>query len=175
MLINNVIFGTRSAGWTNSISIRSNQLDYACHLAFSKSQSRVKVEGSISHNDEPIYKFSGYWMEKQIYLEPLNDDYEKILLTDPESFQFQNLIIPESREDVPHHNTTVVWREVSEAIVNGDLNKADQSKKLIEEAQRERINGDMPHQMSFFTYDEQSGRYRLSSDKLEEYNEQYPF
>lgn len=69
LLINNVIFGTRTMGWTGTITISCPKTNLIVPLVFEKNRSRVLVTGKIMRNDFELYNFSGFWREEPLFVE----------------------------------------------------------------------------------------------------------
>jgi len=79
---------------------------------------------------------------------------EDISLADYTKFQYCIGLYPAEPEPI---SSIVSWADLSQAIIDGDLDKADDAKKKIEEAQRQRIKKsqaeNQSHQPRFFQID----------------------
>jgi len=128
LLINNVILGTRTMGWTGEVNIICEKTSLVTNLNFKKHKNRVTIEGAISRYDERLYDFEGLFMEDPIYVNPCVDYLEKSLLFNEDLIEKLEIIYPTPLE-VPELNSFKVWSTVTESIINNDMNLADIEKK----------------------------------------------
>jgi len=160
--INNVIFGTRTMGWTGNITISCAKTNLVVPLHFEKNRSQVMVRGKVMLGDVEIYQFNGLWREQPLYLESVNVEHDKLhgvntpyLLFDSKLRVKSNIQYPEKFK-VPELNTFKVWGIVTEAIVKNDMNLSDIEKLRIETDQRFRIRTWINENFIFFQFDEQN-------------------
>jgi len=167
LLINNVIIGTRTMGWTNTINVSCEKSGLYCSLKFTKNKQRCSVEGKIRRGNEEIYEFNGFYDEKPLIAYPIKGDGESVLVFDKELSTKSEILYPYPSK-VPELNTFKVWNTVTESIVKGDMNLADLEKKRIEAEQRRRIKNWTNEDFKFFKQDEGSTKWSFSKKKVEE-------
>jgi len=164
LLIGNVIFGTRTMGWTGDVNITCEKNGLRIPLVFKKHKSRVTISGGIYRYDEQLYEFTGRFIEEPIYAYPLFDDLESVLLFDRTSLEVNEIIYPFPFE-VPDLNSFKVWGTVTESILINDMNSADVEKKKIEAEQRRRIKQWSNTNFMYFDYDEELNKWIYSKRK----------
>jgi hypothetical protein len=138
LLINNVIFGTRTMGWTGDVIVTCEKTNLSTLLNFKKHKNRVNLDGNMYRDDEKLYEFEGLFMEDPIYCNPTVDYLPQTVLFDVETINKCEIIYPTPLE-VGELNSFKVWGTVTESIVNNDMKIADIEKKRIEAEQRKRI------------------------------------
>merc|ERR1712137_657787 len=69
--------------------------------------------------------------------EPINPDPEKYLLVDARHVHSEECSVYPSPDNLEPNSSIAIWREVGEALVKGDMEKADTAKTEVEEKQRE--------------------------------------
>jgi len=170
LLINNVIFGTRTMGWTGNISISCSNTNITVPLTFSKNKNRITVSGKIIKNDIEIFELKGNWREQPIYAQPLIESMENnevlspILIFDPVSREKLEIEYPETFK-VPELNTFKVWGIVTEGIVKNDTNLSDIEKQRIEAEQRKRIKSWTNDHFIYFKFDDQKDKWVFEKKK----------
>jgi len=169
LLINNVIFGTRTMGWTGNVNVYCEKTNLTANLHFKKHKARVNLNGLISRDDEDLAEFEGKFMEEPIYVNPLVDYLDKTLLFDKETVEKSEIIYPTPLE-VGELNSFRVWGTVTESIINNDMKNADLEKKRIEAEQRLRIKQWDTTNFMYFTKDEDLDRWVFTKKKELKHN-----
>jgi len=169
LLINNVILGTRTMGWTGEVNIICEKTSLVTNLNFKKHKNRVTIEGAISRYDERLYDFEGLFMEDPIYVNPCVDYLEKSLLFNEDLIEKLEIIYPTPLE-VPELNSFKVWSTVTESIINNDMNLADIEKKRIEAEQRRRTKHWNNNNFQYFAFDEDGNKWVYSKKQETEHN-----
>jgi len=154
LLINNIIFGTRTMGWTGDVIVTCEKTNLCTLLNFKKHKNRVNLEGSMYRDDEKLYEFDGWFMEDSIFCNPIVDYLPQTVLFDIETIEKSEIIYPTPLE-VGELNSFKVWGKVTESIVNNDMKTSDIEKKRIEAEQRKRIKEWDYSDFMYFTQNEE--------------------
>lgn len=84
-----------------------------------------------------MYVFEGCWRDERITAQPAEDGMDPILVFDYADAKELDIEYMPS-EQLPEMDSLKVWYEVSKAIAEDDLHKADEAKQNVENAQRAR-------------------------------------
>lgn len=160
--IKNVIIGTKRISWSGKVSITCPESGYQATMDFSEEgwycvnvvkgtinkvqpQAASQEEGPIY---EPIKKFYGPVGEVIKIHDVGNKEDEQVLLDAKQALRKTVYYLPLDKcED---RSSLKLWHEVSLAIIDDDMLKADNAKREIEDAQRQRRNAGTSYQPVYF-------------------------
>eukprot|EP00027_Filamoeba_sp_ATCC50430_P009187 CAMPEP_0168561338 /NCGR_PEP_ID=MMETSP0413-20121227/11542_1 /TAXON_ID=136452 /ORGANISM="Filamoeba nolandi, Strain NC-AS-23-1" /LENGTH=767 /DNA_ID=CAMNT_0008592703 /DNA_START=91 /DNA_END=2394 /DNA_ORIENTATION=- len=138
MVIKNVVWGTKRIYWSGELSISCAKTGYFANLAFKESGNDNVVNGTIGvitdSSEEILLTLEGK-CGSQVYA--TDRRHEKKLFFDGEANAAQKKSVHYLNETDPLSSITL-WSEVNKYIVEDDMPKADEYKKKIEQAQRDR-------------------------------------
>merc|ERR1712151_1053933 len=134
ILIQNVILGTKHIYWYGDLSIVCENTGYAVALNFAADKGKNPIQGTITKDGSPVGYVRGV-AGHAIYLATDEKMSDKKLLCDVDALQLCELQYPKE-EDLQENSSIRLWSEVSQAIIDNDMNKADQKKGEIEAAER---------------------------------------
>eukprot|EP01117_Protostelium_nocturnum_P006323 TRINITY_DN2282_c0_g1_i2.p1 TRINITY_DN2282_c0_g1~~TRINITY_DN2282_c0_g1_i2.p1 ORF type:complete len:716 (-),score=260.67 TRINITY_DN2282_c0_g1_i2:118-2265(-) len=142
MVIKNVIWGTRRMYWAGDVQITCAKTGYTVNLNFGESGSSNVVSGTVSStdsdgNEEVLCKINGKCGGE-------------VFITDNRSGKKEFFFDAGSIQKPPNHYKTwdqldplasqAVWADVNKYSIADDMPNADDCKKKVEQAQRERSN-----------------------------------
>jgi len=133
MVIKNVVLGTKRILWGGEINLACPKHGYSATLGFTESGNINLVKGQLNHlnidtmSDDVLYEFEGKCGEKISYYSPKKKN-DKKLFVDVGAYKKPKLIFPEEERKDPMNSMTV-WQDVSKAIYDDDMPRADEEKK----------------------------------------------
>lgn len=142
VMISNVIIGSRAMSWSGTVEIACAETGYSAKLNFKRKRKNCVV-GEIFHpsyrsGDQPLYCFEGCWADEPITAQPAEDGMDSIPVFDKsEAVKADSVYLPS--DQMPATDSLKVWYEVSKAISEDNLQRADEFKQLVENAQRARV------------------------------------
>jgi len=81
-------------------------------------------------------------------------------------------------EELAPNSSIASWAELSQAIIDGDLDKADEAKKKIEDNQRQRVKkaqqDNQPFNPHYFHLDTESNIWKLKSEYIDNLGSVFP-
>eukprot|EP01116_Phalansterium_solitarium_P021643 TRINITY_DN680_c1_g1_i1.p1 TRINITY_DN680_c1_g1~~TRINITY_DN680_c1_g1_i1.p1 ORF type:complete len:950 (-),score=407.06 TRINITY_DN680_c1_g1_i1:787-3636(-) len=141
MKIARIVWGVKKIFWTGEISISCPKTGYSATVIFEEQGNENGVKGFVSRfngfADETLFHIEGK-CSHSIHIVPADGRGQKKLLIDVATVRRPQVIYP-SRLDQPPLSSMNVWADVARYIVDDDMSKADEAKKIVENAQRERI------------------------------------
>jgi len=186
LMIRNVILGTKRETWEGDVVFSCKQTGLRATLNYKEEgwYCTNVFNGTVYHSttdgasDVPIVKVTG----------AVSDTFKAVPLSSSEasssksdlrkSFTKEEVIVdyntikrskleylPEDEWD--ERSSLRVWRDMFKAIIVDDLAKADEAKKSVEDAQRERRKQDKNYKPLFFAWNESEDRWNYKFDTLE--------
>ncbi|EGG18411.1 oxysterol binding family protein [Cavenderia fasciculata] len=181
-IVKNVIFGTRSINWTDSVEIMCQTTNTSATLHFDKNEF---VKGDIyeyneeKNEEEHHATLSGY-LNSTVNIEyfdtPASSEKSKkkskkkskskkqfgptdTVLFESEKLQPNHTLYPKQTDPI---NSLNVWKEVTKHIVANDMASSDVVKKEIEDEQRKRLRATKEEEKKervYFKFDEEQERW----------------
>ncbi|XP_064964143.1 oxysterol-binding protein-related protein 4C-like isoform X4 [Musa acuminata AAA Group] len=136
---------TTGADWLGDVRIRCKDSDLEANLCYHKSQSFLgfggnsrSVRGNIFHSktSKTIYEIDGQW-DRIVNLKDVHSGEVTVLYDAMKAISKLKTPVLEAPENLWPTESATVWREVSQAILNMDWEKASEAKRRIEEKERE--------------------------------------
>eukprot|EP01119_Soliformovum_irregulare_P013605 TRINITY_DN3640_c0_g1_i1.p1 TRINITY_DN3640_c0_g1~~TRINITY_DN3640_c0_g1_i1.p1 ORF type:complete len:731 (+),score=236.41 TRINITY_DN3640_c0_g1_i1:64-2256(+) len=163
MVVKNVIIGTKKIFWNGECTIVCPKNRFTATLQFKESGSDNVVQGTLSsfneyEEEELLYNIKGQ-CGGEVFMTPVNG--QRFLLTDiAATLRARPAVYYQSPATIDTLDSLVVWQTVNKAIIDDDMEVADNDKKRIEQEQRERVaerklNGTEHNHAKFFTESEQ--------------------
>jgi oxysterol-binding protein-related protein 8 len=159
VMISNVIIGSRAMSWSGTVEITCEETGYTAKLLFKRKKQNCVVGEIFYKNyrsgDQPLYVFEGCWSEEPITAQPAEDGMAPILVFDNSEAKKLDIDYFPS-EKLPETDSLKVWYDVSRAIAEDDLARADEAKTAVEGAQRKRVKEgaeDLANPRKFFEAD----------------------
>ncbi|XBH99691.1 hypothetical protein VPH35_128950 [Triticum aestivum] len=130
-----------SVEWSGTVRIVCKDSGLEAELSYHRSNSFMGmggdgrcVKGKVFHSSSPqdtVFEIDGYW-DRTVSLKDVESG-EVLVLYDA-NLSIANLVTPEVKEEEGLSSTesTVVWSEVSEAILAKDWEKASEAKRNVE-------------------------------------------
>lgn len=136
MMVNNVVWGERYLMWYGGVTIACPDSGYSAYVELKEEDGRNLILGQVfDSNKNVIYNLSGF-AGQTTYLQKPNSNQKTVLV---DITKYQENIITYMPEDVQEEFSTLkVWVPVKNAIVDNDMVRADETKKVIEADQRVR-------------------------------------
>lgn len=138
ILIQNVILGTKHIYWCGNISIECKQTNYKGNVEFIPTKGFNDIKGTITkvgnNKEEPVLFIDGN-TGKSLYIAKNKKMKDKEKLVD---YSNVHINIPEypCEEDLSPNSSLRLWKEVTQAIIDNDMETADAKKNEIENTQR---------------------------------------
>lgn len=150
MVIKNVVWGKKYIIWVGEVIMNCPQTGYKATLRFKEKDNQNVVNGEITKSNKPnetIIHINGVCGQKIFTRTPLSKE--------------NNLLIDLIAEYLPtiHYlpwkklqplSSVAVWGPVNKAIVDDNIDLADQEKKVIEQEQRERFKKKVENNLQSF-------------------------
>ncbi|URE02494.1 Oxysterol-binding protein [Musa troglodytarum] len=136
---------TTGADWLGDVKIRCKDSGLEANLCYHKSQSFLgfggnsrSVRGNIfdSKTSKTIYEIDGQW-DSIVNLKDVHSGEVTVLYDAKKAISKLKTPVLEAPENLWPTESATVWREVSQAILNMDWEKASEAKRRIEEKGRE--------------------------------------
>lgn len=166
--IKNVILGTKRIYWDGEITVHCPETGYRAKMVFKEEGwSAVNtVHGTLWKNDkedDPLITFQGP-CGGLIEMKNCSTNKKEVLL-DSEKVEKCNIRYPPS-DAVDDRFSLKLWSDVSKAIYEDDMPKADVAKRVIEEGQRKRRAESANFEPRFFEENSTTKFWECRVDKL---------
>jgi len=136
MIIQRVIYGVKYFMWEGEFSVECKKTGFSATLfAHEEDENTNRLTGKIYLHDKLLYELNGVCGGSTHIWAP-GEENKKRELTNG------HCIIPEihygPKETRVNMDSLKLWRPVAQAIIDADMPRADEEKKVIEQAQRVR-------------------------------------
>ena len=138
ILIQNVIFGTKHIYWSGKIAISCEQSGFKGEVEFVPHKGFNNVSGAVTkvgNNREEVVMYIAGNTGKALFIADNKKMKDKTKLVDYSNIHVN---IPEypDRKDLAPNSSLRLWSEVTQAIIDNDMEVADAKKNEIEQQQR---------------------------------------
>ncbi|KAB1204284.1 Oxysterol-binding protein-related protein 4C [Morella rubra] len=132
------------ANWVGNVIIQCQETGLAAELIYRSSSflrrkgNHRSVKGKIfeSSSSKTLYEIDGNW-DRTVRVKDVNNGKYTVIYNAREALSGLNTPMVKDPKEVWLSESAVVWSEVSQGILSKDWEKARQSKKAVEEKQRE--------------------------------------
>nr|XP_027069693.1 oxysterol-binding protein-related protein 4C-like isoform X2 [Coffea arabica]XP_027069694.1 oxysterol-binding protein-related protein 4C-like isoform X2 [Coffea arabica] len=141
------LFPMLSVDWLGTVTIKCEETGIAAELYYRGNSFLPRpgihrsIKGRIfmtSSSSKTIYEISGHW-DRTVTAKDLNTGKSKIIYNAKEALSGVKTPIVKDSQGIWPTESTVVWGDVSQAILNKSWDKAKEAKSAIEEREREQV------------------------------------